>query len=396
MTDANPTSTDRDAQTDTERGAHSETTSSGVFSRLPDWVGRYRIPIGLVLFVLLLRPVVALPFLLGFESVATTILIIVLFVAAFNLLFGYTGLLSFGHAMFFGFGMYGAAIAMSGHGPAPELGFLVGAVVGVALAAFVGYTLGRLTVGKGEIYFAFLTLAAAEAVYFIANRDPFGITGGSNGISGGAQPGWIESFRGELTVTLIPWPDALVDVFGWLDDWYLLVGLVFLLAMGALWQVVRSPFGRSLIAIRENENLARAMGIDTARYKVWAFTISGAFSALAGALMAINNHGASQEWLSVFTSGDTVLMAVLGGVHYFFGAVAGVFVWEFTADYLTDFAVLDLGFIAVDISRELSHWQFLLGAVFVVIVLVSPNDGIWGYVRAYAARGWARIEEVLR
>lgn len=396
MTDANPTSTDRDAQTDTDRGAHSETTSSGAFSRLPDWVGRYRVPIGLVLFVLLLRPVVALPFLLGFESVATTILIIVLFVAAFNLLFGYTGLLSFGHAMFFGFGMYGAAIAMSGHGPAPELGFLPGAVVGVALAGFVGYTLGRLTVGKGEIYFAFLTLAAAEAVYFIANRDPFGITGGSNGISGGAQPGWIESFRGELTVTLIPWPDALVDVFGWLDDWYLLVGLVFLAAMGALWQVVRSPFGRSLIAIRENENLARAMGIDTARYKVWAFTISGAFSALAGALMAINNHGASQEWLSVFTSGDTVLMAVLGGVHYFFGAVAGVFVWEFTADYLTDFAVLDLGFIAVDISRELSHWQFLLGAVFVVIVLVSPNDGIWGYVRAYAGRGWARIEEVLR
>jgi branched-chain amino acid transport system permease protein len=361
---------------------------------LPAWVGRYRVPIGLVLLVLLLRPVVALPFMLGFESIATTILIVVLFVAAFNLLFGYTGLLSFGHAMFFGFGMYGAAIAMAGHGPAPELPFLAGAAVGVGVAALVAYSLGRLTVERGEIYFAFLTLAAAQAVFFIANRDPIGLTGGSNGISQGAQPGWIESFRGELRVTLVDWPAPVLDALGWLDDWYLLVGIVFLLSMGALWQIVRSPFGRSLIAIRENEALARAMGIDTARYKVWAFTFSGAFSAVAGALMAINNHGASQEWLSVFTSGDTVLMAVLGGTHYFFGPVAGVFVWEFAADYLTDFAVLDLGFVAVDLSRELSHWKFLLGAVFVVVVLVAPNDGLWGYLTKYASRARDRLAEV--
>lgn len=371
-----------------------DATLPGGAGWLPDRVARYRVPIGLVLLVLLLRPVIALPFLLGFESIATTILIVVLFVAAFNLLFGYTGLLSFGHAMFFGFGMYGAAIAMAGHGPAPELPFLAGAAVGIAIAALVAYSLGRLTVERGEIYFAFLTLAAAQAVFFVANRDPLGLTGGSNGISGGAQPGWIESFRGELRVTLVDWPAPLLDAAGWLDDWYLLVGVVFLLSMGALWQIVRSPFGRSLIAIRENEALARAMGIDTARYKVWAFTFSGAFSAVAGALMAINNHGASQEWLSVFTSGDTVLMAVLGGTHYFFGPVAGVFLWEFAADYLTDFQVLDLGVVAVDVSRELSHWQFLLGAVFVVVVLVAPNDGIWGYLTKYASRARDRIAEV--
>lgn len=403
MTDGNPNPDAEGASLTESTGspaaagpARERAVRDSVFDLLPAWVARYRVPIGLVLFVLLLRPVVALPFLLGFESVASTILILVLFVAAFNLLFGYTGLLSFGHAMFFGFGMYGAAIAMSGHGVAPELPFLAGAMIGIAIAALVGYGLGRLTVGKGEIYFAFLTLAAAEAVYFIANRDPLGLTGGSNGISGGAQPPWIESFRGELTVTLIEWPTAVLETFGWLDDWYLLVGIVFLLGMGALWQIVRSPFGRTLIAIRENEALARANGIDTARYKVWAFTFSGAFSAVAGALMAVNNHGASQEWLSVFTSGDTVLMAVLGGVHYFFGPVAGVFVWEFVADYLTDFDVLNLGFVAFDVSHELSHWQFLLGAVFVVIVLVSPNDGIWGYVREYVGRATARVLEVIR
>lgn len=374
--------------------AGNDATLQGEAGWLPGWMARYRVPIGLVLLVLLLRPVVGLPFMLGFESIATTILIVVLFVAAFNLLFGYTGLLSFGHAMFFGFGMYGAAIAMAGHGPAPELPFIVGAAVGVGIAALVAYSLGRLTVERGEIYFAFLTLAAAQAVFFIANRDPLGLTGGSNGISQGAQPGWIESFRGELRVTLVDWPAPVLDAVGWLDDWYLLVGVVFLLSMGALWQIVRSPFGRSLVAIRENEALARAMGVDTARYKVWAFTFSGAFSAVAGALMAVNNHGASQEWLSVFTSGDTVLMAVLGGTHYFFGPVAGVFLWEFAADYLTDFAVLDLGFVAVDLSRELSHWPFLLGAVFVVVVLVAPNDGIWGYLTKYASRARERLTEV--
>jgi branched-chain amino acid transport system permease protein len=368
---------------------------------LPTWLVRYRVPIGLVLFVLLLRPVVALPFMLGFESVASTILIVVLFVAAFNLLFGYTGLLSFGHAMFFGFGMYGAAIAMSGKGIAPTLPFAVGAGVGIAVAAVVGYALGRLTVGKGEIYFAFLTLAVAEAVAFIANRDPFGLTGGSNGISGGAQPAWIESFRGELTVTLIPWPSGVIDAVGWLDDWYLLVGLVFVLAMGALWQIVRSPFGRSLIAIRENEQLARAMGVDTTRYKVWSVTFSGVFSAIAGVLLVIQSSGAAIENLSPFTSGDTVLMAVLGGVNYFFGPVVGAVVWLFTEDYLTSFEVLhfplaEATLVSIELGDLLVYWQFLLGALFVVVVMTAPEEGIWGYVRSTG--GWIadRVREVIR
>lgn len=389
------TGTDSTSDSDADAAAHEqsdETTNAegGTITagsrRLPAWFVRYRVPIGLLVLVLLLRPVVGLPFMLGIESVAPAILIMMLFVAAFNLLFGYTGLLSFGHAMFFGFGMYASAIAMSGHGAAPELPFFVGAVIGIAIAALVGYLLGRLTVGKGEIYFAFLTLAAAQAVFFISTRDPYGLTGGSNGISQGAQPTWIESFRGQLRITLIEWPESLLSTFGWLDDWYLLVGVVFLGAMLVLWQIVRSPFGRTLVAIRENEALARAMGVNTARYKVWAFTFSGGFSALAGVLMSVNNHGASQAWLSITTSGDTVLMAVLGGIHYFFGAIMGAFVWEFASGYLTDFGVLNLGIVSFDLSRELSHWQFLLGALFVVVVVVSPTDGLWGYLRSLATR----------
>ena len=354
-------------------------------------IERYRIPIGLLVLVVILRPLVSLPFMLGFGSIAATILIWMLFVAAFNLLFGYTGLLSFGHAMFLGFGMYAVAIGLSGHGPAPQIPFVLATAIGIGVAALVGYLLGRLTVRKGEIYFAFLTLAVAQAVYFIANRDPWGLTGGSNGISKGAQPVWVDAYRGQLQV-----------VFAGLEiDWYWAVAAVFFVAMVALWQIVRSPFGRSLIAVRENEPLARAMGVDTYRYKVHAFTLSAGFSALAGALLAVNNHGSSIERLAVQTSGDVVLMAVLGGTRFFFGPVAGAFIWEFLADYLSGFGTLHLPLasvplVSIDLSGILSYWAFFLGAMFVVVVLVSPRDGLWGYVRAIGHAVADRVREVSR
>lgn len=332
----------------------------------------YRVPIGLLVIVVLLRPVVAHPWVLGFEQLASTMLIWILFVTGFNLLFGYTGLLSFGHAMFFGLGMYGTAIGLSRFG----LPFLVGAVTGIAVAALLGYVLGRLIVGRGEIYFAMLTLAFAQAVHFIANRDPYGLTGGSNGITQDTLPVWVETYRGQATLVLGP-----VSV-----DWYWAVAVVFFLTMLGVWQLVRSPFGRSLIAIRENEDLARAMGIDTYRYKVVSFTVSGALAGLAGVLLEINDQGAALSTFNVFTSGDAVLMAILGGVNYFFGPVAGVFLWFFAEDYLTDFEMLhlpasELALVSIDLSGVLGFWRFFMGALFVVVVMISPKDGAWGFLR---------------
>ncbi|WP_440988673.1 branched-chain amino acid ABC transporter permease [Haloarchaeobius baliensis] len=363
--------------------AHGE-EAEATLARLRAVGWRYRVPIGLFLVVALLRPVVSHPALLGYEAIASTILIWMVFVAAFNLLFGYTGLLSFGHAMFLGFGMYAAAIGVSGRAAAPELPFFVAAAIGVAVAATVGYLLGRLTVEKGEIYFAFLTLAVAQAVEFTANRNPLNLTGGSNGVTQDVLPSFVESTRGQLVVVL----------GGTTIDWYWFVSVVFLGSMLALWQVVRSPFGRSLVAIRENDDLARAMGVDTKRYKVQAFTISAAFSALAGAVLMVNNYGASQETLGVVTSGDTVLMAVLGGVRYFFGPIAGVFVWQFAEDFLSDFEVLSVAGASVDLSGVLTHWHFLLGALFVVLVVVAPLEGIWGYLRDGARAVYVRLKGV--
>jgi len=363
----------------------------------PSLLARYRIPVGLVVFVVCLRPVLASDLLLGYGAIANRILIIALFVAAFNLLFGFTGLLSFGHAMFLGFGVYVPAIVVSNGlafpglalPPGGTLTFFVGVLLALLSVAVFGYALAALIVQKGEIYFAMLTLAVSQAVYFLVLRDPGGLTGGSNGLIGGTLPGFVEQVRGRISI----------QAFGATVDWYWVVAAVFLLAMLAMWQLLRSPFGRTLVAVRENEQLARAMGVDTGRYKRWSLTFSGLFSATAGVLLEVNDAGASIETLSAFTSGDTVLMAVLGGINYFFGPVAGAFTWLFAEDFLTDFEVLHLptagtAALSVDLGGVFAYWQFFLGALFVVIVLTAPEDGLWGYVRSVGTRVRAAVGEV--
>lgn len=333
--------------------------------RLREFAVRYQVPIGLLLLVLLLRPVLDQPFVLGFGQVASTMLIWMLFVGSVSFLFGFSGLLSFGHAMFLGMGVYGAAIGVSQF----DVPYLLAAPVGILTAGVVAYVIGRFIVQKGEIYFALLTLAFAQAVEFVVNRDPWGLTGGSNGLNRNTLPAWIESYRGQMLVDL-----GVAQV-----DWYWMVSAAFVVAMLGLWQVLRSPFGRSLVAVRDNAALARAMGVDVRRYRLAAFTMSGAFAGLAGALLAINNGGAAIEDLSVVTSGDAVLMAVLGGVRFYAGPIAGTFVWMFAEQYLTD------------LSGIFEYWHFFLGALIVVIVVVSPRDGVWGAVRTVAGRVAARV-----
>jgi branched-chain amino acid transport system permease protein len=359
---------------------------------LPSTFERYRIPLGLVVLVLVLRPVVSSDLLLGFEAIANRMLIVMIFVAAFNLLFGFTGLLSFGHAMFFGVGVYIPAIVvlngLPGLAPGGTLTFFAGVALALLAVGVFSYLLALLIVGKGEIYFALLTLAVSQAVYFIALRDPWGLTGGSNGLTRGTLPAFVEQTRGQITI----------QAFGASVDWYWVVAAVFLLAMVGLWQVVRSPFGRTLIAIRDNEQLARAMGVDTTSYKVWSLTFSGLLSALAGVLLEINNSGAAIENLGVLTSGDTVLMAVLGGINYFYGPIAGAFTWLFAEDFLTDFEVwyvptTETAVVSVNLGPALQFWQFFLGALFVVVVLTAPEEGIWGYVRTVASGLRRRLEK---
>ncbi len=294
-----------------------------------------------------------------------------IFVAGFNLLLGYTGMLSFGHAMFLGLGMYSVAIGLRSF----DLPFLAAAAIGILLTTAIAYTVGWLIVGRGEIYFAMLTIAFGQATYFIVNQNPAGLTNGSDGING-AVPGWIETYRG----------NQFLQMGGVSIDWYWLVGAIFILCVIVLWQIIRSPFGRTLIAIRENEALARAMGVDTRRYKIASFTFSAAFAAIAGILLEVNNQAAVLETLHWSVSGEAVMMSVLGGMGYFSGPFLGVFVWLFTEDYLTGFEVLHLpspsvSIISIPLGDLLTHWQFLLGLLFLVIILTSPRTGLWGHLR---------------
>lgn len=343
---------------------------------------RYKVPIGAVLLVLLVRPLVSMDLLLGYGPVANTILIWMLFAASFNLLLGYTGLLSFGHAMFLGIGAYVTAIGLSQF----DSPFVLSAVVGLALAAVVAYLIARLIAQKGEIYFAMLTLAFGTTAHFIANFNPGGLTGGTTGIASGAVPPWIETERGL----------KYVNLWGTEFDWYFMVAAAVLLGLLVLWQVVRSPFGRTLVAIRENEELARAMGINAYRYKVWAFTISGVVAAYAGTILEVNEQGATLSLLTVQTSGDVILMTVLGGANYFFGPVAGAFLWLFAEDYLTDFETLilplkEVPLLSVEVAGILSYWQFFLGLLFVIAVLVAPREGVWGLLRSSIEATYQRI-----
>lgn len=354
----------------------SDTTTgddAGAFGRLQTVdASALKVPLGVLAIALLMRPVVSHPLLLGYRQIANTILIWILFATSFNVLLGYAGLLSFGHAMFLGIGTYAVAIGLAQF----DVPFLLAAPLGVLLATVVAYLVARMIAEKGEIYFAFLTLAFAKSVHFVANYDPGGLTGGISGLADGTFPTWIETVRGFKYVVVAGVP----------FDWYYLVASAFVVAMLAMWQLVRSPFGRTLVAVRENQTLARAMGVDVRRYKVWAFTFAGAFAAFAGVLLEVNNHGATLSVLSVTTSGDAILMTVLGGANYFFGPAAGAFVWLFAEDYLTEFhtlvlPLLEYPMVRIQVSGLLTYWQFFLGLLFVVAVLVSPREGVWGLLR---------------
>ncbi len=237
-----------------------------------------------------------------------------------------------------------------------------------------------------------LTIAFGQALYFIINYNPLGLTEGSDGISQGTLPPWIESFRGAKTITVLP--EAI-------NDWYLVVGVVFLIAMLVLWQIIRSPFGRTLIAIRENEDLARAMGVDTTRYKTISLTMSAVFAALAGVLLEINDQGAVLETFHWTTSGDAVLMSVLGGMNYFAGALAGTFVWLFSEEYLTAFDTLHLPLsefplVSIEMGAVLVFWKFFLGLLFVLIIISSPREGVWGFARRFGRWLRATVLGVMR
>jgi len=254
-----------------------------------------------------------------------------LFACAFNLLIGYGGLLSFGHAMFFGSAGYIAAHAAKVWGFNPEFAILAA----VAAAAALGVGAGLIAIRRQGIYFAMITLALAQMVYFFCVQAPF--TGGEDGIQ--AVP------RGML--------------FGFIDlrqvfNMYVLVLAIFLGGFLLIYRVIHSPFGQVLKAIRENEPRALSLGYDTDRYKLLAFVLSAALAGLAGGTKALVFQLASLTDVHWSMSGEVVLMTLVGGLGTVFGPVVGALVIVAMANYLA----------------QLGAWVTVVqGGIFVICVL---------------------------
>ena len=254
-----------------------------------------------------------------------------LFACAFNLLIGYGGLLSFGHAMFFGSAGYISAHAAKVWGFNPEFAILAA----VAAAALLGLGTGLIAIRRQGIYFAMITLALAQMVFFFCVQAPF--TGGEDGIQ--AVP------RGHLF--------GLIDLAS-VTNMYVLVFTIFVGGFLLIYRIIQSPFGQVLKAIRENEPRAISLGFDTDRYKLLAFVLSAALAGLAGGTKALVFQLASLTDVHWTMSGEVVLMTLVGGLGTVFGPVVGALVIVAMANYLA----------------QLGAWVTVVqGAIFVICVL---------------------------
>jgi len=321
--------------------ASSTPVSTPLPGRTPGSIGarldRWRVPLSILVLCIL-------PFVLPSQALAVNVLIYGLFTVGFNLLFGYTGLLSFGHAAFFGGGAYLTGMAIAHFG----LGWFPAMLVGVLGSSVLAAVIGALSIRTRGIYFCMVTLALSQLVYYSALQAS-SWTGGENGLRG-------------ITV-------ASADIFGLLTvnlldplQKYYFMMVFTALALWFVSRILNSPFGAAIEAVRENETRARACGYDVERTKLLSFILSGAICGLAGTLSALHLAIVPLDSLNYHTSSLVVMMTMLGGAGSFFGPFVGALVFLLIEDVA---------------SLWTSHWQLLVGVIFILFVLFLPK-GLWG------------------
>ena len=316
--------------------SHVETAASAAPENVRPWLRWAGYAVGLVI-------VLVLPWLI-YPPVAMDIMAWGLFAISVDLLLGYTGLLSFGHAAFWGTSAYVTGLIAIESGLPFPVAVLGGALVAMLLAVPTGY----LAVRRTGIYFAMVTLAFAQMLYFLANQAS-SITGGENGLQGIPK-----SFFGiELVET-----DSFYFYYAAIP--FILLGVV------AAWRIVHSPFGRVLLAIRDNPARARALGYDVERYKIVAFVLSAGLAGLAGGVFSVSHGFASLQELIWTTSGKVVLITVLGGIGTLWGGLVGAGVVVLMEDQLASSGFDGIGIIT--------------GSIFILIVLAF-RAGLWGTAR---------------
>ncbi|HET7364150.1 MAG TPA: branched-chain amino acid ABC transporter permease [Burkholderiales bacterium] len=292
----------------------------------------------LVILAVVLLPLVERP------AIATEIWIFAIFGLGLNLLLGYTGLLSFGQATFFGSAAYVAGYLLKYYG----IGIATALGVGVGIGALSALLVGYLCVQRAGLYFIMLTFALNQLFYFIAYQWT-SVTGGEDGMPGIPRPALLGvDLRSPLT-------------------YYIVVSALFLLALGAMKRIVESPLGKILQAIRENEVRAEAVGYNVPRFKLLAFVIGGAFSGFAGVLYAMLFGIVPLEAIGFVFSGNVVFATLIGGSGSLYGPIIGsvVFIW-----------------LSESMSVMWARWPLLLGVAFVMVVL---------FFRGGVVEAWSRI-----
>jgi branched-chain amino acid transport system permease protein len=283
----------------------------------------------------------------GYTELACRVVVLGLAAMALNFLLGFTGVLSFGHAAYFGLGAYGAAMTIKYLVPSTALSIVVGVVVGTVAAAIIGALIVKL---RGT-YFAMVTIAFGQVFYFIVFRWN-SVTGGDDGITG-----WTRQPLNLGFMTL--------DIQQSDKAFYYFVLVFFALAVAVMALLLRSPLGRTLVAIRENERRARFLGIPIEKHIWMSFVISGGFAALAGTFYALLSNFTDPRSLHWTLSGNFVIMAVLGGMRSFWGPLLGAAIFVVLQDY---------------VSSHTENWMSVIGLFFVLVVSFFPR-GILGMVK---------------
>ncbi len=307
----------------------------------------------LVLVVLLWAVLLTVPLWIvpvgSYIDLASRVLVIGLAAIATNLLVGHSGVMAFGNAAYFGLGAYATGLVINNLVPSTPVGFIAGIVVGTAGGAVVGYLLSKL---RG-IYFALATIAFGQVFYFIAFRWN-SVTGGDNGLTFQRLPIDLGFAKIDLTSSVV---------------FYYFVLAVFAVCAVLMGMLLRSPFGHTLLAMRENERRAKFLGIPVNRHLWIAYTLSCLFVAVAGSLYGMLNNFVSPHELHWTQSGDFVLMAVMGGMRSFWGPLLGAAIFVIAQDSL---------------SSITGNWMFYIGLLFVLVVLFLPR-GIAGLMQRKAS-----------
>jgi branched-chain amino acid transport system permease protein len=305
-------------------------------ARLLDWTTRHRVLVAILFLAVF-------PWLAPYKALAVNILIFGLFAMGFNLLYGYAGMLSFGHAAFFGLGAYGCGVPIAKF----AVPWLFAVPLGVLIAGLAAAMIGWFATRSRGIYFAMVTLALSQVVYYVAFQW-VSLTGGEDGLRSVDVPS-LAIFGLQLNLL-----DPTTKYYG--------VLIIVSLALWVFSRILNSPFGAVLEAMRENEQRAQACGYDVQRTRWLAFILSGLFSGLAGALYAIHLSIVPIETLNYFTSAVVLMITLLGGMGTFFGPFLGAIVYLLLQDVMAVITV---------------HWQLVVGALFVFLILFFPR-GIWG------------------